>query len=131
MKENWTEIMLRALAHELTEKEEVDFHQAMGQDPKLLKQWEEMQSLNGILQKQSFALEPFLSTRVMARLDREETSLPGLSRAFRALALPVLAAMLGLIIFTYVQEDQLNIEVLSGTADYSIEHAIASDWGTF
>ncbi|MEM9986460.1 MAG: hypothetical protein AAF804_15305 [Bacteroidota bacterium] len=131
MKQNWTEIMLRALAHELTQKEELDFQQALSKDPSLLKQWEEMQSFHELLQKQSFALEPFLSTRVLARLDREEHPLSGLSTAFRALALPVLAAMLGLVLFTYVQEDQLNLEVLSGTADYSIEHAIASDWGSF
>lgn len=127
---DWNHILLKALADELNPSEKEDLELELARNADLRQEWKQLRETQELLGAQAFRLEPFLAGRVMQRIKNEEAILPefGLQKAFKALVLPVFALVMGLVIFTYVQEDQLTLEALSGTTELQVEQAIASEW---
>lgn len=131
MSKNWNISLQKALEGSLSTQEEAQFQAEMEQNPQLRKEWEELQAMQQLLGSQEMRLPPFLATRVQHRLNKGRNGQPALGRAFRNLALPVLAAVIALLAITFSQEQALTLEVISGTADLQVTEAIAFEWSEF
>jgi len=122
---DWTQDMLLALKGELPAHRQEALDAALAQDDALRAEWEALRRTQALLETQRFRVQPYLATRVMARL---EQATPRWGTAFRRVVMPVLAAILVLLILTYVQEDGLNFSTLAGLAPLDVETVAVAEW---
>lgn len=125
MNQDYNQLLQKAWEQSLTPAEAAALKAELNRNPTLRQQWEDQQALQPLLAQQQLRLPPFLATRVQQRLAQETLPIgQSLTRAFRLVALPVLAAMLGLLVLTYAREEQVTLEILSGTADLQMEQSL-------
>jgi anti-sigma factor RsiW len=122
---DWTQEMLLSLSGELDPARQQALDAALAREAALRQTWTEMQQTQALLGSQQFRVQPYLATRVMARLAQ-----PGaeLKRAFSRLALPLLAAVIALVLLTYVQEDRVDLDTLSGLSQLDVESVALAEW---
>ena len=117
-------LLLKSLDAELSPEESLKLESALAESEELRTLKEEYLQQKALISNQEFRLRPFLATRVMAGLEKlQETKewIPGLSFAFKRLALPVFALILLVLTTAIVVEQQITVDTFLGVSVLSID----------
>lgn len=119
-------LLLRSLEEELSPEEKLRLEQALAQSEGLRKEKEELLAMRSILSSQEFRFAPFFAAKVMNRLDAEtqktvESWFTQVSFAYQRIGVPALAVLVFLLLFTFLTEQSMSIDVLTGTSDLTVD----------
>lgn len=135
MKKNDTyrDWMLEDIRGNLDEVCKKELQEALESSPKLREIRKELEELQGLMDTQDYAYSPFFSAKVMGKIEegkKGNLSLEKLGIGFRWITVPAMALALGLILFSFYEEEKLDFDTLAGTNDVYVENVMIADWSS-
>jgi hypothetical protein len=119
------ELLLRSQQETLPPQEAERLAKALAKNPELQTTAKNLAQLHDLKGEEAFAFKPFFTGRVMHRIEQLAEQKPefasALQFAFRRLALPAFAIMLGLVVITLVSEQSLSLEAITGFSEISVD----------
>ena len=127
--ENLHELLLKSLDSPLSEAEKERLEQALNESEELSQLREIYLQQRALISNQKFRLKPFMATRVLAKLDKQSQEstqewAPGLSLAFKRIALPVFGIVVITLVTTLISEQQLTLDAILGISELSIDDLV-------
>lgn len=121
------ELLLRSLDEPLPSEEADRLNTALAESEALRAERDELLKLRNTLQKTPYQFKPFFPSRVMQKIEQLD-AIPSISDywlwAFRRVALPGLAILLLLFLFTWVENGSMSWEALTGVSAFEQEELL-------
>ena len=121
------ELLLRSMDEPLSPEEAERLNQALTESELLRSRRDELLKLRNTLQHSSYQFKPFFPARVMHKIEQLEVSSSFSDywlRAFRSVALPGLAILLLLFLFTWMKDGSMSWEALTGVSAFEQEELL-------
>ncbi len=131
MNEEIYDLLIQSLDRALapTERERLD--QALANSEKLQKERERLIAMRASLEEYPYQFKPFFVGRVMNQLEKLENPFASTwILAFRQIALPGLALLLALLIFTWMKDGSLSWEIFTGVSAFEQEELLTEYFST-
>jgi anti-sigma factor RsiW len=128
-------LLLRSLEETLSPAEARQLTQALAESAELRQEETRLQKTRELLKAQDFRFAPFFAAKVLRNLHpdqvRENDRLHDFLFAFRRVSLPALALMLALLVGTYLSEQTLSLDALTGVADLTVDDLVTEVFTQF
>ena len=128
-------LLLRSLDETLSPVEARQLAQALAESADLRQEEARLRKVRNLLKAQDFRFAPFFAAKVLRNLHpdqlRENDWLHDFLFAFRRVSLPALALMLALLVGTYLSEQTLTIDALTGVADLTVDDLVTEVFPQF
>lgn len=119
MEEKWHKLLIRSLDHALSPVERKVLDQALAESEALRQERDRLLEMRSSLQEYPYQFEPFFVGKVMHRIEQLENVVKNSwILAFRQVALPGIALLLLLCMFTWWKDGSLSWEVFTGASAF-------------
>ena len=121
------ELLLKSLDEQLSPKEAERLDAALAESDDFRLEKDKLLKLRNTLKQTSYNFKPFFPARVMHKIEQID-AIPSISDywlwAFRRVALPGLAILLLLFLFTWVKDGSMSWEALTGVSAFEQEELL-------
>ena len=125
MKEKWHKLLLRSLDHPLSPEEKRELDEALAESEALCKERDQLLEMRSSLQEHPYQFEPFFAGKVMHRIEQlEKVVRNSWILAFRQVALPGIALLVLLCMFTWWKDGSLSWEIFTGVSAFEQEELL-------
>jgi len=131
MNKKLKDLLIRSLDDELGSNERAELEEALVVSPELRQEKEQLLAMRMRIGGQQFAFQSGFSGRVMQQIGQISKGkvvmfdfTQGLAAAFKRIALSGAAAILMLLLYTYVKDGSLSVDSLLGLKELNSDNAI-------
>lgn len=125
MKEKWHTLLIRSFDHSLSPEEEAELDKALAESKELRQERKRLLEMRTSLEAYPYQFEPFFVGKVLHKIEKlENTVRNSWMLAFRQVALPSMALLLLLCVFTWWNDGSLSWDVFTGVSEFQEEELI-------